>query len=202
MLRRVKSELDDEGILYGKVDYSHPKLQQAVLDDAKTSVRSRSDVVSDDPTKTTQIFHTDYEYLNVEVEQKYNQINVCFGRVIETPNELIISDANGVDSLLGYKLTGFIVKERSENLYGFVLGKFKRFFIMKFELIFKQHLEMTTWKEQIQPWTTNVSLFISLQQFLIVFKSNWKHSHQILLKPPRNFLLNRPQDSVVKSEKS
>ena len=64
--------------------------------------------------------------------------------MIETPVEWIISDANGVGSRQGYKLTGFVVKERTKNLFGFVLGKFTRFFIMNFELIFKQHLEIIT----------------------------------------------------------
>lgn len=144
MLRRVKSELDDEGILYGIVDYSHPDIQQATLEDAKPYVVSRSDVVSDDPTKTAQIIHQDWEYLNVDVEQKYNKLNVCFGRVIETPVEWIFSDANGVGSRQGYKLTAFVVKERTKHLFGFVFGKFKRFFIMNLELIFKEHLEIIT----------------------------------------------------------
>ena len=123
----MRAELDAEGIPFGIVDYTHPKFQQAYPEGARAEV-FRSDIVSDDPSQNTNIIHEDFEYLAIDGDQNYNQLKVCVGRKIDTPVEWIMPGSGGLFS--DERQTGFIIRERTGNHFGFVLGKFELFHSM------------------------------------------------------------------------
>ena len=121
LVRRVKAELDAEGIPFGIVDYAHPKFQQAYPDEARAQV-FRSDIVSDDPSKNIKIIHEDFDYFAIDEDENYNQLKVCVGRII-TPVQWRTPGSGGLYS--DERQTGFFVEDRaSEFFFGFVLGKF------------------------------------------------------------------------------
>ena len=122
LLRRVKAELDVEGIPFGIVDYTHPKFQQMYPEASRAEV-FRGDIVSDDPSKSTNIIHEDFEYLAIDEEQNYNQLKVCVGRKIDTPVKWRTPGSGGLFS--DERQTGFFVEERTGIFFGFVLGKFE-----------------------------------------------------------------------------
>lgn len=98
------------GIPYGVVDHMNPKLQNVVS----------SDVVSDDPTKITQIIHDKSEYIDIDAESLYNKFKICVGRLIQVPAKISVHEGHGD---LGEILTGIMIKESNDNLFGFVLGE-------------------------------------------------------------------------------
>ena len=120
MLRRVRAELDAEGIAFGIVDYTHPKFQEAYPEEARAEV-FRSVIVSDDPSQNTNIIHEDFEYLAIDGDKNYNQLKVCIGRKIDLGT---VELGYTGDSLSDEKQTGFVIRERTGILFGFILGKF------------------------------------------------------------------------------
>ena len=92
-----------------------PKLQNETLHRAKSVVST--EIVSDDPTKITQIIHEREEFIDIDEKSLYNKIKICVGRLIQTPAEIMV---HGASMNL---TTGIFIRESDKKLFGFVLSK-------------------------------------------------------------------------------